>query len=396
MLTPLDALQAQPYLDEPWNDAYLARLAQSWPDNTVENVVKPFAQWCPSSGPIRILQLGDSHVQAGFSTQALRTYMASQLGLQQLPLGYIFPYGGLKSHDAVGVRTYPSAAWVGVQSLRLKQYTAYGLPCAYLENRDVARPLFVRLTGDNLDSGARGIRVLFEPGTDYCPMLNNREPELLDSAGGYALFQFEEPQKQLELKLAGGAPGSKPFRLWGFLREDESDPLQIFCAGLNGADYEAYCRNLALEHQLKLIAPHIVIISLGTNDAYNLGFDPTVFTNRAHALIQTVKQATPDALIIMCTPNDHLYRKKTPNERVELLCDLLRNITLEEGVALWDFNRIMGGSGSIFSWNNNRLTAADFLHFSALGYRLQAHLMGEALLKLLSPQLPRKTSPTLP
>ena len=51
---------------------------------------------------------------------------------------------------------------------------------------------------------------------------------------------------------------------------------------------------------------------------------------------------------------------------------------------MWDFYRIMGGEGSIYSWDSHGLTAADRLHFSPLGYRLQGTLLGVALYRMLT------------
>ena len=53
-------------------------------------------------------------------------------------------------------------------------------------------------------------------------------------------------------------------------------------------------------------------------------------------------------------------------------------------MGLWDFNRIMGGAGSVYSWCNQGLMAADCLHLSAMGYELQGRLLGVALHDMLS------------
>ena len=101
-------------------------------------------------------------------------------------------------------------------------------------------------------------------------------------------------------------------------------------------------------------------------------------------LIRRIRFMCPKAFIVLATPNDHLYRNREPNTRVADAAETICNLAADEGCGVWDFYRIMGGEGSIYSWDSHGLTAADRLHFSPLGYRLQGTLLGVALYRMLT------------
>jgi hypothetical protein len=51
----------------------------------------------------------------------------------------------------------------------------------------------------------------------------------------------------------------------------------------------------------------------------------------------------------------------------------------ELGFAVWDFREVMGGKGSMKTWNRARLSQDDLVHLTQTGYNLQGFLLIEAL-----------------
>lgn len=368
----------------PWSEPYIDALARSWPENRIENIPDTLVQSLRSKQQIRVVHVGDSHLQAGYSSRAMRGYWARCEGCANAARGFLFPFAALGSHDSYQMRSYPSKAWVGLQSLRSKQVTGYGLCCAYLENRDASRSLFMRLYPDSLDiRDSQELCVLYEPNSDYIPLINGAHPEVVDSTLGVATFPLKGLVRSVELGLSPVSSTRRAFRLWGVILRDTSAWIDLYSTGLNGADVETYNRNLALPHQLHVLEPDVVIISLGTNDAYSTGFKAEQFTLQLRTLVQSVRCGAPDALIVLTTPNDHLYRRRELNSRVGEVSELIRMVSIEEGLGLWDFHSIMGGAGSIYSWFNHGLVAGDYLHLTVRGYTLQGVMLGDALYQLL-------------
>ena len=229
------------------------------------------------------------------------------------------------------------------------------------------------------------VSILYAPSENApLPLLNGTKPATIDTTRGVATFQFSDPPSNLALTLKRNSTTDSPFRLLGFVFDNEASPLMYHAAGLNGADVNAFLRNTALPLELEILDPKVIIVSLGTNDAYNRNFDPLQFASNLRTLVQQLRSSCPEAFIILTTPNDHLLRNKEVNPRVDAASEVIRNVAMEQEVGLWDFNRIMGGSGSIHSWNNYGLTAKDCLHLSPQGYRLQGKLLGVALYRYLT------------
>ena len=381
--------RAQANLDyTEWDDAYLNNLAQAWPDNMIENTgrIKP---WNPKGGErLTILQLGDSHIQGDISACATRSYLVQQFDLTLPARGFAFPYGLAKTNEPLDVRSTGTnrKGWQPTLSTKIRTPQPLGLSSSAIEAKSEKSSLKLRfLPEKGYTALPNVVSILYAPSENApLPLLNGNKPAIIDTTRGVARFEFAEPPSNLALTLKRNASTDSPFRLLGFVFDNDASPLLYHAAGLNGADVNAFLRNTALPLELEILAPKVIIVSLGTNDAYNRNFDPLQFAGNLRALIQQLRSSCPEAFIILTTPNDHLLRNKEINPRVDAASEVIRNLAIEEEVGLWDFNRIMGGSGSIHSWNNYGLTAKDCLHLSPQGYRLQGKLLGVALYRYLT------------
>lgn len=370
-----------------WSDAYLDSLALYWPDNSIENSLGA-PVWNPKKGKrLTILQLGDSHIQGDFSSCATRNYLTDQFGIELPPRGFAFPYGMARTNEPLDLKSSSAnrKGWTPTLSTKNRHPQPLGLSSSAIEAKNVNSTLHLRFLPERgYTSLPKIVSILYAPSENVpLPLLNGETPINIDTTRGVATFHFDEPPAKLALTLKKSSPTDSPFRLLGFVFDNEASPLIYHAAGLNGADVNAYLRNTALPLELEILKPDIIIISLGTNDAYNRGFDPLLFASNLRMLIGQLQASCPGVFIILTTPNDHLLRTKEVNPRVEEASEVIRNLAIEQEVGLWDFNRIMGGAGSIHSWFNHGLTAHDCLHLSPQGYRLQGKLLGVALYRLL-------------
>ena len=371
-----------------WDDLYLNNLAQAWPDNTIENAGRPL-QWNPKGGErLTVLQIGDSHIQGDISVCATRSYLVQQFDLTPPARGFVFPYGIVRTNEPLDVRSTGSnrKGWSSTLSTKIRTPQALGLASSVIEAKNAKSTLNLRFHPERGNTALPNqVSILYAPSENVpMPLLNGTEPATIDTTRGVATFQFAEPPSKLDLTLRRNASNESPFRLFGFVFDNEASPLMYHAAGLNGADVNSFLRNTALPLELEILDPKVIIVSLGTNDAYNLNFDPLQFASNLRTLVQQIRSSCPKAFIILTTPNDHLLRNKELNPRVDAASEVIRNVAMEQEVGLWDFNRIMGGSGSIYSWNNYGLTAKDCLHLSPQGYRLQGKLLGVALYRYLT------------
>jgi lysophospholipase L1-like esterase len=129
------------------------------------------------------------------------------------------------------------------------------------------------------------------------------------------------------------------------------------------------------------LSADLVILSLGTNDAYTRQFNPSFYRQNYDTLIRRIKSALPEAAILITVPNDsYLYRRYT-NGNTEKVRALILDLAGEHSCGVWDFYGIMGGLNSIIVWQRFGLAKRDRIHFTRNGYMLKGDLFFNAFLK---------------
>ena len=74
--------------------------------------------------------------------------------------------------------------------------------------------------------------------------------------------------------------------------------------GVNGAMYAHYDSSVYFVDQLISLHPDLVIISLGTNEAYTKYFTELEFEENMDMLVSKIRTAMPDANFLLTTPPD--------------------------------------------------------------------------------------------
>ncbi len=156
--------------------------------------------------------------------------------------------------------------------------------------------------------------------------------------------------------------------------------FQVFCK--IGTKYADYNELAELDKQLIREKPDLVIISLGTNDAFS-GSSRIKFYEKVDHLVTKIKNLSPQAAILLTTPSDAL--KKNPVTGVymalpelQFVVDVIIKYANDHGLAYWNLYQIMGGPYSINNWFQRKMVAPDRVHFSAKGYTMFADWLFDA------------------
>lgn len=159
-----------------------------------------------------------------------------------------------------------------------------------------------------------------------------------------------------------------------------SSKIQVESIGINGATYSSYLSRNSLSQQLRRLEPQLVIVSLGTNEAYGRY---SSLTGNIESLLYIIRRACPGVKFLLTTPLEtQKYRGRgyTIQSGIAEVRDIIVNYGKLHHVAVWDFYRVGGGAGASYKWHSAGYMGGDRIHLTSAGYHLQGELLAEALL----------------
>jgi lysophospholipase L1-like esterase len=178
---------------------------------------------------------------------------------------------------------------------------------------------------------------------------------------------------------------------YGFSLENGGSGLLYHALGLNSAAFEHFASGTTLlAGGAADLMPDIVIVSLGTNNCYGNNFDAGRLGGVADNFIRRLKQAYPDAALLITTPMESYKksgRKRIPNPNVREAAVVIKAAAAKNGVACWDLFEAAGGNGANEKWYKRKLTSRDRIHFTEEGYILQADMLYDAFAKYYNSSL---------
>lgn len=170
--------------------------------------------------------------------------------------------------------------------------------------------------------------------------------------------------------------------LYGLVLEKESEAGILYHAiGANGARADHYLHAALFWEQLAQLAPDLVILSLGTNETASRSFRGDRFADQIDQMVALIREAAPGTSVLLTTPPDALRDQSQINLSMEEASRSLVALAEDRGYSAWDFFGIMGGSGSMYTWQHHGLAQPDGIHLTKAGYELQGNLLNQALME---------------
>ncbi len=337
-------------------------------------------------GRINILHLGDSHIQADYFSGKMRDHFSKFIAGGEASRGFIFPYTMAGTNNPANYKVWYSGEWKPCRNIQRSRSCGLGLSGASVTtNVPNSRLTINQAGGEHTIYGFDRVKIFhsISETSFVVRVLNN--VKILSNVdfpkAGYTEICFDKRQDTLRLEFSQYHPTQTFFELHGISLETSEDGITYSATGINGADVPAWLACPLLGIQIASLDLDIIIVSLGTNDGYNLNFNKTTFYSKFDTLLFRIEQAAPKALIILTTPGDNFRDRVTPNENTELTNEIITELARKHQCALWDFYSAMGGSNSILLWQEKGLSANDRLHFSKAGYILQADMLFSAIMK---------------
>jgi len=361
------------------------------------------------SNVVSILHLGDSHIQAGFFPVATGGALQQQFG--NAGRGWVFPYNLAGTNGPDDYRWNSTVRWQTDRIIDKHKDQEPGPGGIVIYSQSAAPTLAFNGKGDNgMEDEVTQAQLFFDAGTtDVSVQTPGAEVTVMPAPYpgsptlSRATLNFSQPMSTFQTRWEDN--GSSIFRFYGAILQNGHNGILYHAIGINGAQYQHYVEtDNTLAAQCQALQPQLVIISLGTNEAYS-GLGAAAIRDQVDNAVRLIKEQLPNVNILLTTPPDCMrtskkaFRKKAgkkyrtyyrinyyPNPAINMVTQLLIDYSREHGLACWNFNAVNKAMKSSFAgaW------APDHIHFSARGYQLQGRLLYEALRRSYALYLDRK------
>lgn len=336
-------------------------------------------------GKLSIVHIGGSHIQAdvysGRTRERLQTFYPGMNGGR----GSVFPFGISKTNTPRSYSAHYSGNWSSCRNVEISKSCNLGLSGITASTGDTSSTVSIRLNRDSLIKYSfTRIRVFHSMDTNSYS-LKIISPHVVDIQTnielGYSLFYLDKEYDKFSLGLSKTADSQTRFELYGISLENEDPGFIYHSIGINGASFTSFLRCNLLEKQLKALNPDMIIISLGTNDAYTTKFKPEFYKANYEEMIRKIKKVAPNAAILNTVANDSYLFRRYPNKNTQLAADVIYQVAKKNNCGVYDFYDVMGGLNSSSVWYKENLMVKDKIHFNREGYLLNGDLLFNAFIK---------------
>ncbi len=325
---------------------------------------------------IHLLHIGDSHVQIGELSNGLKLAL-DEKGVE-IENGWFLPSGIFNNlyHPYLTV-------------------TKQSKPFEYHDVRNDSTKQNLGITGRTFSLYAKHNRVHFKSKIPVSKLeffhandsnlilktikSSKQVTEILSSKYAKTTIIFAKPLTKFKIDFHNKSTHKIAFYS---LRMNHSELKNTYSKfGVSGAKFSDFFQSTELFEQIKVLNPHLLVVTLGTNDSYFSALDTNSFEHQLQTFIQKTKQINPELEFIFMTSPDTKYKGSKP-EKLTFVNEVIKKTCRENHIAYWDWYEIMGGENAIDKWEAAGFSSGDYLHFSTQGYQALGKYFGEALIEL--------------
>lgn len=331
---------------------------------------------------VHIVQLGDSHTAADMFTGQLRQRFQARYG--DGGPGMVSPLAVPGQRSAVVSFQQPAQRW---QLYSTRKETRQDFPFTGLiarPNVDNA-PVTLKLTHG--DGGVYSLQALYKSAADATLTTARGVMRL---PGSENQWQISAPQKvTFPLTATLSMPGQG--QLGGWFISSAQPGVILSALGINGATLSGWEKwQSDWLSPLVALKTDMVILAYGTNEAFQDDLDPARYRSQLEKRIVEIRQALPDAVILLIGPPDSIKNKASSACGARAPASLANVIAVQQQVAqsqqilFWDWRAFMGGACAMDRWAASGDARPDRVHLSAEGYKKSADALFDQFSALLA------------
>ncbi len=332
-----------------------------------------------SVSKVKILHIGDSHIQPNNFTGKIRELL--QLKYGNGGRGMVFPY---QLAGTLGPKDYSfksTISWKNSWIVHSRKKFPIGLAGIGICASKNEGSLECLLGSDTLPNYLSNYTLFYSFTGSQGEIRNNllNYSKRKHSINGFDTLQGNFTTLQSNVKFT--FKGTLNFH--GLYVENDQKGIVYSSFGVAGARYQDFLKNELFFQEIPLLKLDLLIVSLGTNEAYSQSFDSLSFYNDVDLFLSRIKKLLPNSEILLTLPSEHykiIDSLPVVNLRVLKVHEILRELSFKHNCAVWDLFKAMGGAGSMLRWKEEKLVNPDLLHYYKKGYQLQGKLFYDALM----------------
>ena len=141
---------------------------------------------------------------------------------------------------------------------------------------------------------------------------------------------------------------------------------------------------------LNKLAPDLVILAYGTNEAFNTDIDLAEYQRNLTRQIRIIRQMQPDAAVLLVGPGSSVMNKKgadcsqRESPVLQSIIRIQKQVAQNEHTLFWDWYAWMGGRCSIERLANQGKARPDLIHLTAEGYQATANALWQDLMSAVN------------
>ncbi len=329
---------------------------------------------------INIVQLGDSHTAADYLTDAARVRLQQQLG--NGGPGWAMPtqFPGMR----LARFTYQNQGWQAASS-RTETSQNYALG-GLIATPSVGAVMTIKTRESEAE---QTVIVSIRQGQndeDLTVTDSNGQQILLSAQPKDNQWHFSQFNARFPITIKAGMNFQTAIGGW-WTRNQNRQGVVFSALGINGFQLNQWNRwnTQAWQQELNVIAPDLIILAFGTNEAYNGVEIETVKQNLLETIAQ-IRTASPNSAIMLLGAPESL--KSTAGscgvrpEKLTELQTMQKKVAQNQHIFYWDWQAVMGGECSMKAWINQGLARGDGVHFTASGYQRLGQALADSILSL--------------
>ena len=347
---------------------------------------------------LSVVHIGDSHIQAEIGTSVTRELL--QLDFGNAGRGLLSPLRLSGTNQPTDYAIESGSTWTAEKVMRPPWNHAMGFKGTSLTLDGKRGNLrFYTADGEESYNPFTSIRLFYEGNITITGVANEHGmpvPYKVKQNEDYVDITLWQPLTVADISFETATT----FTFFCAIVTNERPGLIYNAIGNNGATFHAYNRLGTTAEGIKILSPNLIIVSLGTNEAFGK-LNIVEFRRNLNNFITSLKQNNPDAEILLVTPMEcqksivqrvgkgrrlRRVKKYTVNSNILPIRNEILRYGREKNIATYDWYDIAGGTGASLQWINSELYSGDKVHHTSSGYKVAGKLMYEALINALIPK----------